>query len=188
MTERQFGRQKQLSWTIEWILKDEHKSLANCIESLTILQAFTNAVPKKLQQTQKGKDNEPNEAPQVGPGDAQQDLPTADAYRLNSTSVVDDDVSSKLHFYLHRPDLPSRQHSITHLAPETILGDALRGRLVLEFPTVYALPESPEQLPENFRLATDSVREGSLSDVSHTKHEEAAVQAATAQSEVNSVS
>lgn len=126
--------------------------------------------------------------PQVGSGDAQQGLPNAHGYEHNSPSAVDDDAPSKLHFYLHRPDLPGCQHAVTHVTPDTMLADALRGRFVIEFPTIYALQASPEQLPDTFRFATDSAQEDGSSDVSHIKREEGAIRASTAQSEVISVS
>ena len=124
--------------------------------------------------------------PQVGLRDAQEALPNAGGSEHNSASAVDDDTISRLHFYLDRPDLPGRQHTVTHVAPEMVLGHALRGRLVIEFPTIYALPASPEQLPDTFRLATDSAQAEDSPDVSHIKREEAAIRASTVESEVES--
>ncbi|KAL1955451.1 hypothetical protein VTO42DRAFT_8545 [Malbranchea cinnamomea] len=47
--------------------------------------------------------------------------------------------SKKFHFYLHRPRSRSKFPVLIPLAGSTTLTDALRGRTVLEFPTVYVL-------------------------------------------------
>ncbi|KAK2785980.1 hypothetical protein FQN53_007083 [Emmonsiellopsis sp. PD_33] len=54
-------------------------------------------------------------------------------------------------FYLHRPHTPSRLPvliPIPHPSTTTIT-DALRERVVLEFPTFYVLPWTPDALPKN---------------------------------------
>lgn len=124
--------------------------------------------------------------PQVGLGHAQEDFPNTGGSKHNSASALDDNATSRLHFYLDRPDLSGRRRTVTHVAPEMILGHALRGRLVIEFPTIYALSASPEQLPDTFRFEIDSVQEGGSSDVNYIKREEAAIPASTTQSEVDS--
>lgn len=61
------------------------------------------------------------------------------------------------HLYLHRPKTPSSFPKVLiPLDLNTPLEKLLRRRLVLEFPTIYALKSKPEDLPENdFMLEMD---------------------------------
>lgn len=51
-----------------------------------------------------------------------------------------------LYFYLHRPRTTTKKPVVVPLSPSMSLTVALRERIVLEFPTIYLLPESPEEL------------------------------------------
>jgi hypothetical protein len=53
-----------------------------------------------------------------------------------------------LHFYLHRPNTPSKFKCVIPIDPSKTLGEVLRERLVLEFPTIYITHESPDMLEE----------------------------------------
>ena len=53
-----------------------------------------------------------------------------------------------LYFYLHRPRTTTKKPVLVPLPPSARLKDVLRERTVLEFPTVYTLPESTELLTE----------------------------------------
>lgn len=56
-----------------------------------------------------------------------------------------------LYFYLHRPRTTTKKPVLIPLPPSETLSAVLRERTVLEFPTIYLLPQSPETL-----LAEDS--------------------------------
>lgn len=51
-----------------------------------------------------------------------------------------------MYFYLHRPQTATKQPVLIPLPPATTFTSALRKRTVLEFPTVYVLPHSPDTL------------------------------------------
>lgn len=51
-----------------------------------------------------------------------------------------------LYFYLHRPRTTTKKPVLTPLLQTSTLNTVLRNRTVLEFPTIYALPESAETL------------------------------------------
>ncbi|RAL14524.1 zinc finger HIT domain-containing protein [Aspergillus homomorphus CBS 101889] len=51
-----------------------------------------------------------------------------------------------VYFYLHRPRTATKQPVLIPLAPGMTLTAALRGHTVLEFPTIYVLPDSPDML------------------------------------------
>jgi hypothetical protein len=52
----------------------------------------------------------------------------------------------ELYFYLHRPRTTTKKQVLAPLSPSSTLNEVLRGRTVLEFPTIYALPDSPKTL------------------------------------------
>lgn len=51
-----------------------------------------------------------------------------------------------VYFYLHRPRTATKQPVLIPLPPAATFISALRKRTVLEFPTVYVLPDSPDAL------------------------------------------
>lgn len=55
-----------------------------------------------------------------------------------------------LHFYLLHPGTPSPTRVLIPLCPNSTLASSLRHRVVLEFPTVYALRFAPAELPTGF--------------------------------------
>ena len=75
--------------------------------------------------------------------------------------------SSAIHFYLHAPRLPSPHPVLIPLSPEATLSESLRSRLVLEFPTIYALSGPQEKLTDGYvteeaffmRMQADGYRE-----------------------------
>lgn len=50
------------------------------------------------------------------------------------------------YFYLHRPRTTTKKPVLVPLLPSSALRDVLHGRTVLEFPTIYLLPDAPEAL------------------------------------------
>jgi hypothetical protein len=65
-----------------------------------------------------------------------------------------------LYFYLHRPRTTTKMPVLVPLSPSSTLNQLLRGRTVLEFPTIYALPDSPQTLAgqETFILEEEYLR------------------------------
>ena len=57
-----------------------------------------------------------------------------------------DDVSSRIHFYLHRPKTSSKWTCLIPVSSSTRISDILRDRTVLEFPTIHARHEAQDQL------------------------------------------
>lgn len=56
------------------------------------------------------------------------------------------------HFYLVKPRTSSTRPVLIPLDSSQTLGENLRGRTVLEFPTIYVFPSSMAQLPEEYLL------------------------------------
>ena len=55
-----------------------------------------------------------------------------------------------LNFYLYLPSTPTSARVLIPLSLSSTLSTALPHRLVLEFPTIYALRQPPDELPEGF--------------------------------------
>ncbi|MCJ1472467.1 hypothetical protein MMC13_001115 [Lambiella insularis] len=69
------------------------------------------------------------------------------------------------YFYLHipNPKVPSPNPTLLPIAQSTPLGKALHGRVVREFPTIYALLHSPNNLPsDKYTLERDHAAEAEL--------------------------
>ncbi|PGH13611.1 hypothetical protein AJ80_06242 [Polytolypa hystricis UAMH7299] len=72
----------------------------------------------------------------------------------------------KLHFYLHRPQTASKYPVLTPLSASASISDSLRGRTVLEFPTLYVLPWKAGELPgDKYLLEEEYLRENKDVDV-----------------------
>jgi hypothetical protein len=66
--------------------------------------------------------------------------------------VADAEVTkSTYYFFLHKPRTTSTRPVLIRITPSSTLHDALRGRTVLEFPTIYVFT-SPAPPPEGFTL------------------------------------
>ena len=63
-----------------------------------------------------------------------------------------------VHFYLLLPSTPTCYRVLIPLAPSDTLSSALAERLVLEFPTIYALKQPPDKLPTGFMNEEDYLR------------------------------
>ena len=69
-----------------------------------------------------------------------------------STSEISQQASSPtLKFYLHHPSLPSKMPVLIPLPSDATLATSLTNRVVLEFPTIYVLPQHQDRgLPAGF--------------------------------------
>ncbi|KAF2030132.1 hypothetical protein EK21DRAFT_112241 [Setomelanomma holmii] len=65
-------------------------------------------------------------------------------------------------FYLLKPRTSTSRHVLIHLTPTATLAECLKGRTVLEFPTIYVFPASLEYLAKEFMLEDEyaKVEEG----------------------------
>lgn len=63
------------------------------------------------------------------------------------------------HFYLVKPHTSSTRRVLIPLAPMAQLSTCLRGRTVLEFPSIQLLSTAPDALPAQFQLEADYLEE-----------------------------
>ncbi|ORY15548.1 hypothetical protein BCR34DRAFT_622784 [Clohesyomyces aquaticus] len=75
------------------------------------------------------------------------------AHRCPDTPRADSQpVPLEQHFYLLKPRTNSTSHVLIPLSASATLGECLRGRTVLEYPTLYVLSHQPKTLPDNYVL------------------------------------
>lgn len=121
--------------------------IAQCLERLTIATAYSRIAPKG-----------------DGKSDRQQARDESSRKRRKlETPVQPPDILQSppaLHFYLHRPQTSSKCPVLIPLSPSETLAEALHGRLVLEFPTLYVLRQRPGELPtDRFMLEDEYLKE-----------------------------
>ncbi|KAH2635891.1 hypothetical protein KXW54_002714 [Aspergillus fumigatus] len=168
-------KHKCLSWTVEWITANGKKVTRNCLESCTLAEAYDRIYPQPKERAgeivpKAKKDGQISEST----GDREQELePTSSEQQTQSETVAPPSAAptgqstteptpdqpsgsfeSKheiiphrgISFYLHHPRTATKQPVLIPLAPTMTFTSALRDRSVLEFPTIYALPQPPEAL------------------------------------------
>lgn len=67
--------------------------------------------------------------------------------------------NGRYRFFLLKPRTSSSRLVLIPLDPTHTLGDSLKGRTVLEFPTIYVFPASMLVLPEEFMLEDDYIKQ-----------------------------
>jgi hypothetical protein len=63
------------------------------------------------------------------------------------------DAGLSTYFYLRRPGTSSTSTVLIPLTETASLTDCLRGQFIQEYPTIYVLPHSPNQLPDGYTLS-----------------------------------
>ena len=162
-----------MSWSIEWISPSGEKFAKNCLETGILCEAYNRAfplpkedrpVPKSAEELgdRKEKDlssldqsNQPtsNETTTTTTDIAKEQPSQSSGSDLAVSSAEGKEDTSKLpivphrdvYFYLHRPRTTSKKPVLVPIPPSATLGSILRGRTVLEFPTIYILSESAEK-------------------------------------------
>ncbi|KAL5360508.1 hypothetical protein BJX96DRAFT_175365 [Aspergillus floccosus] len=152
-------KHKCLNWTVEWIVPGGERRNRSCLESCSIAEAYDRAFPlPKQEREQTVPETEPQvqdaeAAPPSTSTDAENTAPGAEDTQPDCTSTPSGISPHRdLYFYLHRPRTATKQPVLIAVDPQATLASALRDRTVLEFPSIYVLPDSPETL----RTTTDN--------------------------------
>ncbi|PWY94205.1 putative HIT finger domain protein [Aspergillus sclerotioniger CBS 115572] len=157
---RWLAKNQCLIWTVEWIMGDGEKKMRNCTETSTIADSHDRVLPRpkedNAEQTQTGE--KPEQELEPSPDAAQDPASTTDntPQPTNAPDIPDTQPETTdtlqptphrdVYFYLHRPRTTTKQPVLIPLSPKMSITAALRGHTVLEFPTIYALPDSPDTL------------------------------------------
>ncbi|KAF2447829.1 hypothetical protein P171DRAFT_429430 [Karstenula rhodostoma CBS 690.94] len=78
---------------------------------------------------------------------------------IRSNGPDPESVSAKYAFYLLRPRTSSKRLVLIRLDPKATFAECLRGRTVLEFPTIHVFPESTSPPPEKFMLEAEYLQQ-----------------------------
>lgn len=88
------------------------------------------------------------------------DLANTDSTDILNDGTITKPLGNEQHrFFLLRPRTTSSRHVLIPLDPSTTLAECLRGRTVLEFPTIYVFTNATAQLPEEFMLEDDYLKQ-----------------------------
>ncbi|KAL9609271.1 MAG: hypothetical protein Q9167_005940 [Letrouitia subvulpina] len=155
---------KCLFWTVEWVHKDGLRDIGHCAEKEPIGEAYAKQVQNKElpdvinhdskgSQVKRRKVNTkpdtypqlPLKAPSLPPKQAVPPPKVSPNESLSSGNP-----SSTLYFYLLLPSTPTQHRVLIPIDPTEALSTILTDRLILEFPTIYALRQPPDKLPTGF--------------------------------------
>ncbi|CAL5870875.1 uncharacterized protein PFLUO_LOCUS5116 [Penicillium psychrofluorescens] len=165
-------KHKCLNWSVEWITAAGEKTVRACLETCSIAEAYDRVYPapkevkarpgqlKEEQDVSKepavkedatapeaasSAPAESTETPVVHPSSSE---PVGTGSTAEKQPATDQSIPPHrgLYFYLHRPRTTTKRPVLTPLSPSASLTTALRGHTVLEFPTIYALPDSTATL------------------------------------------
>jgi hypothetical protein len=101
-----------------------------------------------VQQAEASKSTAPSDGQPKNTADANDKVPG-----LAEQDEESADAPTPEHFYLLRPFTASKSIVLTPLDASKSLTDCLKGRTVLEFPTIYVLSEESHSLPAGFQLS-----------------------------------
>ncbi|KAJ5977980.1 hypothetical protein N7501_001322 [Penicillium viridicatum] len=168
-------KHKRLAWTIEWITADGVKTIRDSvIDTCSVAEAYNRCCPRPRDQEtaiepvkeEKKEDFDTLNTTTAAPGDPVMTVaeeadtkspPSTTKDSANEPADASTEQMDKapnqtiaphrgLYFYLHRPRTTTKKPVLTPLLQTLPLNTVLRNRTVLEFPTIYALPESAETL------------------------------------------
>ncbi|KAI9886157.1 MAG: hypothetical protein M1823_002060 [Watsoniomyces obsoletus] len=139
-------QQQCLSWTVEWIDDTSRRSLVSAFDTLTVREAYERV---SLQESQRPRKRRKAEAMKVVPTEDVERSITDESTQAERSERASN-ASPDMHFYLLRPRTAGPDRVLIPVPSTTKLSDALRHRVVLEFPTFYVLPHPPHSLPAGF--------------------------------------
>ncbi|KAL8909052.1 MAG: hypothetical protein Q9171_005209 [Xanthocarpia ochracea] len=142
-----------------------NKVMSKC----AIVTPVTPPLDLPTSQTTSSSASAPQEYPRVSTADVSTPLPDPQHVATTMPNVegekpilpstkTEQPYNSHVHFYLLLPSTPTSYRVLIPLAPSDTLSSALADRLVLEFPTIYALKQPPDKLPTGFMNEEDFLR------------------------------
>lgn len=156
------SRQKCISWTVEWVLSDNERVIAQCSESRSLGEAFlqVKSMGNSERRRKRPRDNDEHalkarksSSTTSTPRSETKDEALDDIDLQNDcseTPTVSDQLLTDTNFYLHKPKTPSQFKCLIPISANQLLKDALDGRVLVEFPTIYVKSEPPERLSMPF--------------------------------------
>ncbi|KAL2813910.1 hypothetical protein BJX63DRAFT_393559 [Aspergillus granulosus] len=157
-------KQKCLLWTVEWVTEEGSKRF-NSVETCSVAEAYDRVFPLSKEEWKNQVDNQPagedeqsaeitqepeSDVPKTEPQSVSEPPGAQPTTQDNTNSNLPEDKPAphrNVYLYLHCPRTPTKQPVLCPLSPSTILANALRGRTVLEFPTIYVLRKPLDESP-----------------------------------------
>ncbi|KAL8664929.1 MAG: hypothetical protein Q9202_002638 [Teloschistes flavicans] len=177
------SRKKRIVWTVEWVHKDGSRETGQCPGSEALNAAYSRfiasspsqktgkaEVQERLQKKRRLDIENPTMTAQVTETKSKKDQASAittkgiTADPMRSLIVAQPYPSSsqskpqELYFYLLLPSTPTSYRVLIPLTPQEELAQALADRFVLEFPTIYALKQPPDNLPTGFKTEVEYLK------------------------------
>ena len=166
------GTNHCISWTVEWIDRAGKRTHVRCDDTLTVADAHARAVQQNTQSTNKKRKRDASQK-----ATTEESRLTSKQDPALQTSVLETSSTQKaenvegpisvsnplanradeasplqepLHFYLCKTHTRSIHTVLIPLASSDTISTCLKNRIILEFPTIYVLPSSPDLLPEPY--------------------------------------
>ena len=155
-------KHRNFSWTIEWILPDGSKSLANASALKTIGEAFYHTVGANVLRKRKLTEDTETRSRRGEESHAESETKVEEEQLERAAQKQARPVNSRLsdvHFYLHSPNTPSTIKSLIPITSDAKIADVVKERFLLEFPTIFLLYDPPETLPTPFMLEADYAKQ-----------------------------
>ncbi|KAI9753401.1 MAG: hypothetical protein M4579_005173 [Chaenotheca gracillima] len=144
-------KRKCLTWTVEWIDASQKSRLSQVAETTSLAEAYDTLMASEISERPPPSNKRKRESPEA----------TATTTSKPSSPPPSPPSSQpQLYFYLHRVQTPSRTRVLIHLdqPTEVTLSTVLRDKVVLEYPTIYILPNPPDALPEGFQAEEEFLK------------------------------
>ncbi|KAF2216949.1 hypothetical protein CERZMDRAFT_32992 [Cercospora zeae-maydis SCOH1-5] len=176
-------KRHQIMWTVEWVDGEGQKQISDsCPASSSIQDLYShrllensNALKRKpgedARQAQKRRQadvqvEELSSDAQAPPGPIGTDAAEPAAIETSQTAPQSsgerqgdqDDVEARQHFYLLRTGTNAKEKVLVPLKKDATLTSSLQDRTVMEFPTIYILPYTPDSLPKHYLLEEQYLR------------------------------
>ena len=162
-------RRKCLRWSVEWILPDFSRYLGSIRANQPLSDfigrdgQYEEPSKRRKLETPRGADTETpviNQGEDTSEGKPPGSVKQEDHGDSNgSRQSISGNSEQKLHFYLHRPYTSSSSRVLIPLSSAATFSSCLRGRDILEFPTIYILREPPSVLPQGYVLEKEYLRQ-----------------------------
>lgn len=119
-------RHKCLNWSVEWIIPSTGEKIVRpCLETTPLREAYDRVFPVPKSDVNK--------------------MPTGDQRPSSEDINMNTDSHRNVYFYLHRHRAATINIVLVPLQHSATLRDILRGKSVLEFPTIYILNDDLRQ-------------------------------------------
>ncbi|KAI9893364.1 MAG: Box C/D snoRNA protein 1 [Vezdaea aestivalis] len=141
----QFGK---IVWTVEWLHTSGKRHLKAISDGQTIHTAYDRAATPSgtshaSKRTRNRKGRQPTSDNKITP------------VHLKHPAEGDGKKPLQLAFYLHDPTHRSEKETLHLLNPDATLSDSLKGRTLVEYPTIYVFDKT-QPLPSTFTILTSA--------------------------------